>query len=48
MEFIKCTVVSFYDELSRILTDYETGEISEFELYNFMVDVHNELSEILN
>ena len=48
MEFIKCTVVSFYDELSRILTDYETGNVSELELYHFLVEIQKELAEILN
>lgn len=48
MKFNKNDIISFYDELSRVLTDWEQAEISDFELYDFMVDLHNQLAEILN
>lgn len=48
MKFDKNEIISYYDELSRVLTDWENGEISDYELYSFMVDTHNTLAEILN
>jgi hypothetical protein len=48
MEFTKSEIASYYDELSRVLTDWETGEISDFELYSFMVDTQNAIAEKLN
>jgi hypothetical protein len=48
MEFSKNEIIAYYDELSRVLTDWENGEISDYELYSFMVDTHNAISEKLN
>lgn len=48
MEFSTSDIVKFYDDLSRVLTDWECGEISDFELYSFMVDIQNAIAEKLN
>lgn len=48
MNFSKNEIIAFYDELSRVLTDWECGEISDFELYDFMVDLHKSIAEKLN
>lgn len=48
MEFDKDDIVLYYDELSRVLTEYEGGEISALELYDFMVYTHRKLSDVLN
>ncbi len=48
MNINKNDLIKFYDELSFVLTDWEQSEISDFELYSFMVDLHNKLAEILN
>lgn len=40
------TIEEFYDELCKVLTEWEQGEISDFELYSFMVDVQNAISNI--
>jgi len=48
MNIEKNKIVAFYDELSFILTDWEQSNITDFELYSFMVDVHNNIAEILN
>jgi len=36
-----------YDELSRILTDYESNEVGEEELYNILVDIQNSWETII-
>lgn len=39
-----------YDELSRVLTDYETGEngeISEADLYEMLVRIQNNWEELV-
>ena len=49
MQFDKNEIISFYDELSRILTDYETDENTNGEdLYDFLVDLHTKLAHKLN
>lgn len=48
MNISKIDLVRFYDELSFILTDWEQGTISDFELYDFMVDIHKKIAEVLN
>ena len=48
MEFAKTDIISFYDNLSAVLTEWETGEISDFELYDFMVDLHTRIAALLN
>ena len=44
--FIKPVIDEFYDKLCRTLTEWEQGEISDFELYAFMVDVANDICNI--
>jgi folate-dependent tRNA-U54 methylase TrmFO/GidA len=34
---------SFYNSLCRTLTEWETAEISDFELYDFLVDLEKEM-----
>lgn len=48
MNFSKNEIITFYDELSRVLTDWECGDITDFELYSFMVDIQNAIAETLN
>ena len=48
MQFNKNEIISFYDELSRVLTDFETMEIGGEELYCFLVDIQNKLAHKLN
>lgn len=48
MKFETNKVIAFYDELSKILTDYESSEISEFELYLFLTDLHNDMANFIN
>lgn len=43
---VKPHVEKFYDELCRVLTDWEQGEIEDFELYSFMVDVARAITGI--
>lgn len=43
---MKKPIDQFYDELCRVLTDWEQGEISDFELYSFMVDVTQAISNL--
>ena len=48
MEFAKTDIINFYDDLSAVLTEWESGEISDFELYDFMVDLHAGIAALLN
>jgi hypothetical protein len=48
LEISKSKLIEFYDELSRVLTEWECSEISDFELYAFMVELHKNIAEILN
>lgn len=48
LEISKIELVKFYDELSRVLTDWECSEIGDFELYDFIVKLHKSIAEILN
>lgn len=43
---MKKSIDKFHDELCRVLTDREQGEISDFELYAFMVDVERKIPNI--
>lgn len=45
-ECMKDMIEKFYDELSCVLTEWEQGEISDFELYGFMVDTHNSINNL--
>ena len=47
-EIKKDDFIEFYDNLSYVLTDYENSKISDFELYDFMVQLHNKMAEKLN
>ena len=38
----------FYDELSRIITDYECGNEKPDELYYTLVAIQNEMAEQMN
>lgn len=44
---LKPAVDKFYDDLSSVLTDYETDAISAEDLYAFMVNLHTEISLII-
>ena len=37
-----------YDKLSRVLTDYEHGNADEKDLYDMLVELQNNWSEITN
>lgn len=39
---------AIHDELARVLTDYENGEMAEIDLYEIAVWTQNKLAEILN
>ena len=43
---MKKSIDQFNDELCRVLTDWEQGEISDFELYSFMVDVAQAINNL--
>lgn len=45
-ECMKKTIDQFYDELCRVLTDWEQGEISDFELYSFMCDIARKIPNL--
>jgi hypothetical protein len=45
-ESMKTIIDQFYDNLCRVLTDWEQGEIDDFELYDFMVEVANDITGI--
>lgn len=36
-----------YDDIGAVLTDYENGDISANDLYDFMVALHTEISLII-
>lgn len=39
---------AIHDELARVLTDYENGEMTEFDLYEISVWTQIKLAEMLN
>lgn len=41
---LKPAVEKFYDDLSSVLTDYESDIISEEDLYAFMVNLQKQIS----
>lgn len=43
---MKKHIDKFYDELCAVLTDWEQSQISDFELYSFMVDIAQKTSNI--
>ena len=43
---VKKKIDKFRDELCQVLTDWEQGEITDFELYSFMVDVCCKIEDI--
>lgn len=45
-ESVRPIVAKFYDELCSVLTDWEQGEISDYELYSYMVDVASKIPHI--
>ena len=45
-ECMKNSIEEFNDKLSTVLTSWEQGEISDFELYDFMVDIQNKISTL--
>lgn len=44
---LKPAVDKFYDDLSAVLTDYESAISSEEDLYAFMVNLHRQLNLII-
>ena len=44
--YMKAPIEEFHDRLCRVLTDWETSEISDFEPYSFMVDLANKIAQI--
>lgn len=46
--FTKDEVHAFYDDLSAILADWEDGLIDTIEFYDFLVNLHGSLSDIIN
>lgn len=51
-DYEKITMTKIYDELSRVLTAYETGEteipIDETDLYDLCIWTQNQLEGLLN
>ena len=45
-EYTRSFVVQLHDELCEILTQWEQGEISDFELYDYMVKLDNKIQHI--
>ena len=39
---------AIHDELARVLTDYENGEMTEIDLYEIAAWTQNELAGMLN
>lgn len=44
---LKPAIDRTYDDISAVLTDYENGDISADDLYDFMVALHREISLII-
>ena len=44
---LKPAIDRVYDDISAVLTDYENGDISAEDLYNFMVTLQMEISLII-
>ena len=44
----KRKIEAIHDELARVLTDYENGEMAEIDLYEIAVWTQNKLAEMLN
>ena len=36
-------ISDFYDSVCFLLTDYENGELTEKDLYSFLVNIQNEI-----
>ena len=45
-ECMKYNIKVFYDKLCTVLTDWETGEISDYELYDFMVNLAEKIENL--
>lgn len=43
---MKCRIDVFHDRLCAVLTEWELGEISDFELYDFMRETAEKISNI--
>ena len=43
---MKKHIDQFYNDLCRVLTDWENGEISDSELYSFMADVADKIPSL--
>ncbi len=41
-------IESIHDELARVLSDYENGEMQEIDLYEIATWTQNKLAEMLN
>lgn len=44
---LKPAVDRTYDDISAVLTDYENGDISADDLYDFMVALQREISLVI-
>ena len=44
---LKPAIDRVYDDISAVLTDYENGDISADDLYDFMVTLQTEISLII-